>query len=81
MFRRVFFLLFVLVLTTAFIGTWSSGKPELWEGWEAHNPENNKDVDHADWNAFLKKYVRLHPTGIQVCFPSPDGATNPDQPD
>jgi hypothetical protein len=38
---------------------------ELWERWEAHDPDSTISVDHADWGEFLDEYlITDHPTGV-----------------
>ncbi len=54
----------VLLATSGFLNSWSSSKPELWEGWEAHNPKNAEPINHSAWNALLQKYVTTDKTGL-----------------
>ncbi len=54
----------VLFATSGFLNSWSSSKPELWEGWDAHNPKNTKAIDHSVWGALLSKYVTTDSTGL-----------------
>jgi hypothetical protein len=39
-------------------------KPRLWEFWAAENPAAARRIDHAPWDAFVRKYVRLGADGI-----------------
>jgi hypothetical protein len=39
-------------------------KPRLWDFWAAENAAAARRLDHAPWNAFLGKYVRLGADGI-----------------
>ena len=39
-------------------------KAELWERWEAHSPGANQAIDHAAWDAWLKRFVVATDDGI-----------------
>jgi hypothetical protein len=40
-------------------------KAELWPRWQKHDPASRDKIDHALWDAWLKKYVVApHPSGI-----------------
>lgn len=56
----------VLFATSGFLNNWSSSQPELWEGWDSHNPKNTKPIDHSAWGALLKKYVKTDKTGMNL---------------
>jgi len=45
----------------------SAPKADLWERWEAHDPESSITVDHRTWDALLSKYlVTTDPSGINL---------------
>lgn len=35
-----------------------------WPRWERHSPDSQKRIDHTDWDALLKTYVRPGPDGV-----------------
>ncbi len=37
---------------------------DLWDYWTAHDPDSSISVDHSPWSAFLQRYVRQGPNGI-----------------
>lgn len=40
-------------------------KPDLWERWQAHDPQSTVRVDHTAWDRFLRTYVvSSHPSGV-----------------
>jgi hypothetical protein len=39
-------------------------KADLWGYWAAHVPDSSISVDHSPWSAFLQRYVRQGPNGI-----------------
>lgn len=39
-------------------------KAELWPHWEAHDPNNKRQIDHSAWNRFLDTYTHLHDDGV-----------------
>jgi hypothetical protein len=40
-------------------------KAELWQRWEAHDPQGEDRVDHVVFSAFLERYVDdAHPSGV-----------------
>ena len=57
-------LIAVLFATSGFLNSWSSSKPEVWEGWDSHNPKNTKPIDHSAWGGILKKYISTDKTGL-----------------
>ncbi len=61
---RIAALIAVLTATSGFLSGWSSSEPELWEGWEIHNPGNTKPIDHSAWNGILKTYLRRGDDGL-----------------
>jgi hypothetical protein len=45
----------------------SAPKADLWERWEAHDPDSSLTVDHRTWDALLEKYlVRSDPSGVNL---------------
>jgi len=45
----------------------SAPKADLWERWEAHDPDSSLTVDHRTWDALLGKYlVRSDPSGVYL---------------
>jgi len=57
MMKRLIVLAVIVVMTSGFIGGFSSSEPEIWDIWEDHNPENTKPIDHSKWDGLLKKYI------------------------
>jgi hypothetical protein len=44
---------------------WGPPKANLWPRWEKHSPADTRPIDHAAWDAFLRKHVDTkHPSGI-----------------
>lgn len=39
-------------------------KAELWDKWQAHDPNPGKVIDHSPWTALLKRYVKPGDDGI-----------------
>jgi hypothetical protein len=39
-------------------------RAELWERWTAHDPASSARIDHADWEAFLTRYLRIGSDGV-----------------
>ena len=39
-------------------------KADLWDYWTENNPGSSISVDHSPWSAFLQRYVRQGPNGI-----------------
>lgn len=56
--------LLVLALIVAAATASAAPRAEPWERWTAHAPTSTARIDHADWNGFLKKYVRPGADGI-----------------
>ena len=50
---RALALLF-LVLTA--MPAWAAPKADLWQRWTAHDPASTLEIDHADWDDFLKRH-------------------------
>jgi hypothetical protein len=46
-------------------GSFGAPKPDLWERWQAHDPQSAVRVDHRPWDRFLRAYVvTSHPSGV-----------------
>ena len=58
----------VFFMTTGFTNLEKAFAPksELWERWEAHDPDAATVIDHSDWSRFLAKYVYPDPTGVNL---------------
>ena len=39
-------------------------EPDLWPRWTRHDPTSQAVVDHTPWDAFLQRYLSMHPDGI-----------------
>jgi hypothetical protein len=39
-------------------------KAELWERWTAQDPASAAEIDHADWGALLRRYVKTDASGV-----------------
>lgn len=39
-------------------------RAELWDRWLAHDPTSTRQIDHADWDAFLTRYLRIGADGV-----------------
>lgn len=39
-------------------------RADLWEKWAAHDETDSRSIDHAQWDRFLKKYVKSHSSGV-----------------
>ena len=39
-------------------------EPDLWPRWTRHDPGSQAGVDHTPWDAFLGRYLSMHPDGI-----------------
>src|ERR687891_2967957 len=37
---------------------------ERWERWAAHDPNSMRHIDHAEWDAFLMRYLRIGADGV-----------------
>lgn len=44
--------------------TLAAPKANLWARWTAHDPKSTAVIDHAAWDAFLKKYIVIGPEGV-----------------
>lgn len=62
---RIFFVAASLSLCLAWAWTgnaYAAGpKAELWERWQAHDPQSTQRVDHSAWGRFLSRYLRVMP--------------------
>jgi len=43
---------------------WAAPEADLWERWQAHDPDSRLSVDHGPWTAFLEKYLVRGADGI-----------------
>lgn len=59
-----FFLLAALLLAATPARAVTGPAAELWERWTAHDESSTRHVDHGAWDAFVAKYVRPGPDGI-----------------
>jgi Protein of unknown function, DUF547 len=41
-------------------------RAELWDRWTAHDPVSVRHIDHAEWDAFLKRYLRIGADGVHL---------------
>jgi len=64
MLKRIMIIAGIFMMTTGFIGGFSSSAPEIWDIWEDNNPENSQPIDHSAWDGLLKKYVTKDTTGL-----------------
>ena len=39
-------------------------RAERWERWAAHDPGSTRHIDHAEWDAFLVRYLRIGADGV-----------------
>lgn len=53
----------VLAVALAAPAARAAPEAELWQRWTAHDPDSQRTVDHAPWNAFLATYVTPHEEG------------------
>lgn len=53
-------LLVVLADTTA----GAAPRAERWDRWAAHDPDSLRHIDHAEWDAFLTRYLRIGADGV-----------------
>ena len=58
------FLIGALVFAGGFGPSWESDEPELMPHWKASNASSKKIVNHGDWDALLKRYIRMDKTGL-----------------
>ncbi|MBT6430257.1 MAG: DUF547 domain-containing protein [Rhodospirillaceae bacterium] len=64
----------VIVAVTAFLVCTGFGSGErlfapsadLWERWQANDPQNGSVIDHQSWDRFLKKYVVAGKDGLNL---------------
>ncbi|MBM4261597.1 MAG: DUF547 domain-containing protein [Deltaproteobacteria bacterium] len=54
------------LLTLLGVATMAQAAPksELWPRWQKNDAASKQKIDHAAWDAFLKKYVVVNPGGI-----------------
>ena len=44
----------------------SSKAPQAWEDWAQSNPQDNRVIDHGEWTALLKKYIKPDKAGLNT---------------
>ena len=59
--RLVVPVLFILLIPALL---WAAPEAELWERWQAHDPDSQLSVDHTPWTAFLETYLVRGEDGI-----------------
>lgn len=65
-------LVFVALVAFVFCTGFGSGErlfapsADLWERWQAHDPQNKSEIDHRIWDGFLKRYVVPGKAGITL---------------
>jgi len=64
MIKRVMMTAGIVLMTSGFIGGFSSSEPEAWDIWEDNNPANTQAIDHSAWDGLLKKYIKQDATGL-----------------
>jgi hypothetical protein len=58
------FLVAVVFLGLEGVAAAAAPKAELWERWQAHDPESGIRLAHAEWAEFLRKYLRKSPDRV-----------------
>jgi len=53
----------VTVLLLAMAGD-TAPRPDAWQRWQAHDTTSWRRIDHAAWEQFLLRYVRIGPDGV-----------------
>jgi len=66
MLKRISILPVIVLMTSGFIGGFSSSAPEAWDIWEDNNPGNKQPIDHSKWNTILNKYITTDDTGLNL---------------
>lgn len=54
----------MLLASVIAAGASAAPEAELWERWSAHAQGSTATIDHAAWDAFLSRYVRRGPDGV-----------------
>lgn len=74
--RRVFAVgLFTIALCIPRAEALFAPKSDLWERWMAHAPSATASIDHGAWEAFLARYLVIHPDGVnRVAYAKVDDA-------
>lgn len=62
--RSVLAAVFSLLAALISAGGRAGPPAELWERWLAHDPDSTRHIDHADWDAFLVRYLRIGAEGV-----------------
>ncbi len=66
---HIFSLLCYIMLTAplaqaSFLESLFAPDAELWPRWQAHDPADQRTIDHSAWDGFLKKYTSLAQDGV-----------------
>jgi len=64
MMMRIIALLTVWLVVSGF--GFSSKAPQAWEDWAQSNPQDIRVIDHGEWTALLKKYVKPGRAGLNT---------------
>lgn len=64
MMTRIIALLTVWLVVSGF--GFSSKAPQTWEDWAQSNPQDIRVIDHGEWTALLKKYVKPGRAGLNT---------------
>ena len=62
--RHLLIPLLALLVVLADATGHAAPRAERWERWAAHNPESMRHVDHAGWDDFLTRYLRIGADGV-----------------
>jgi Protein of unknown function, DUF547 len=62
--RRLLTLLVALSGILAAAVAQAGPRAELWPRWAAHDPASMRHIDHGEWDAFLKRYLRIGADGV-----------------
>lgn len=63
-FSRIIALITVWLVVSGF--GFSSRAPQAWEDWAQSNPQDNRVIDHRQWDALLKKYIKPGKAGLNT---------------
>lgn len=66
MLKRLAMIGAIVVMTSGFIGGFSSSEPELWDIWQDNNPDNKQAIDHSAWDGLLKKHITQDEDGLNL---------------
>ncbi|MEE8517463.1 MAG: DUF547 domain-containing protein [Alphaproteobacteria bacterium] len=57
-------LVLMLGMAQAIPDAGAAPKAELWPRWQAHDPASSLEIDHAKWDQFLNRYLKVGDDGI-----------------